>query len=284
MSGSLTPGIFAAVLLAAGLHAAWNALVKQGGDPYLRLAIVNFTGTLLAVPFVLFLPPPPPAAWPWLLCSILTHTAYYWTLGRAYATGDLSFVYPIARGLAPPLVTLLGSLALGEVPQARTLLGVGLVSLGVSGLALTGGVLRAQPRALAHALACGVTIAAYTLSDGIGGRTAGDGVLAYIAWLFLLEAAPFGLFVLWQRREELAAGAWRRLGPAVVGGVFATLAYAIVIWAMSRAPVGQVAALRETSVVIAAFIGVRLLGEPFGRVRLGCAALVLTGLVLLRLA
>lgn len=282
MTQTLDPLVFAAVLLAAGLHAAWNALVKQGGDPWLRLATVNLTGTVLAVPLVLLLAPPPAAAWPWLVGSIVTHTGYYWTLARAYAAGDLSLVYPIARGLAPALVTLAGLLVAAEVPALGTAVGVALVSLGVSALAFAGGLPRARLRAVASALACAGTIAAYTVCDAMGGRAAGE-VFRYIAWLFLLEAAPFGLWVAWQRREELAAGAWRRLGSAVAGGLFATLAYGIVIWAMSRAPMGQVSALRETSVVIATFLGVRLLGEPLGAIRMLCAAVVFAGLALMRL-
>lgn len=281
MTSGLDPLVFVAVLCAAGLHAAWNALVKQGGDPWLRLATVNLTGTVLAVPFVLALPPPPAAAWPWLFASIVAHTGYYWTLARAYTSGDLSLVYPIARGFAPVLVTLLGAVVAAEIPAPRTLLAVLLVSLGIAGLAFTGGIPRTRLAAVASALACAGTVGLYTVSDAMGGRAAGN-VLAYIAWLFLLEAAPFGLRVAWRRREELTTGAWRRLGPAVMGGVFATLAYGIVIWAMSRAPMGQVSALRETSVLIATFIGVRLLGEPFGAARILCAGIVLAGLVLMR--
>lgn len=281
MTPGLDPLVFVAVLLAAGLHAAWNALVKQGGDPFLRIATVNLTGTLLALPFVLALPPPL-AAWPWLVGSIVAHTGYYWTLARAYVSGDLSLVYPIARGLAPALVTLAGLLVAAEVPDAGAALGVALVSAGVAGLAFAGGLPRARLPALASALACAAAIAAYTLCDAMGGRAA-DRVLAYIAWLFLLEALPFALWVGWRRRAELATGAWRRLAPAVLGGVFATLAYGIVIWAMSRAPMGQVSALRETSVLIATFVGVRLLGEPLGVARMVCAAIVLAGLVLVRL-
>lgn len=277
----MEPLVFFAVLCAASLHAAWNALVKQGGDPWLRLAVVNLTGALLAAPLVLILPPPPAVAWPWLLTSVLTHTAYYGTLARAYSSGDLSLVYPIARGFAPVLTMLLGAVVAAEVPPLRERLAVLLVSLGIAGLAFSGGIPRARLAAINNALACAGTISLYTLSDAMGGRASGH-VLAYIAWLFLLEAAPFGLWVAWRRRDELAAGAWRRLGPAVAGGIFATVAYAIVIWAMTRAPMSQVSALRETSVVIATLIGVRLLGEPFGRIRLLCSAVVCLGLVLMR--
>ncbi len=279
----MDPLTFFAVLTAAVFHASWNALVKQGGDPYLRVAIVMLTGSVLAALPALRLAPPPAAAWPWLIASILSHTVYYATLARGYESGDLSQVYPIARGLAPPLVALGGALLVKEVPGPVGMLAILLVATGITSLAFAGSRWQSDRHAIVSALVAGCGIAVYTLSDGIGGR-ASQAPWNYIAWLFLLESLPFGLFVLWHRRRQLRNMAWRSVAPVMVGGVMATLSYAMVIWAMSRAPLGYVSALRESSVVLAAWIGVRLLDEPFGRTRLASALLVAVGVALLHVS
>ncbi len=279
----MSPFVFAVMLAAALLHAGWNTLVKQGGDPYLRVAIVMLTGSVLALGPALFLAPPPAAAWPWLASSVLAHTVYYATLARGYETGDLSQVYPIARGLAPPLVALGGTVFAGEHLGPGGILAIALVAAGIMSLALAGSRSLRDRRAIVAALLAGTAIAVYTLSDGLGAR-ASQTPWHYIAWLFLLEALPFGLFVLWWRRDLLLLGGRRALLPAVGGGVMSTAAYALVIWAMSLAPMAYVSAVRETSVVLAAWLGIRLLGEPFGRIRLISAGIVTLGVVLLHLA
>ena len=279
----MSPFVFAVVLAAAFLHAGWNALVKQGGDPWLRVAVVMLTGSALALGPALVLAPPPAAAWPWPVSSILAHTVYYATLARGYETGDLSQVYPIARGLAPPLVAVGGAALAGELLGPGGVLAIALVAAGIVSLTFAGSRWRRDRRAVTSALLAGTAIAVYTLSDGLGAR-ASQTAWHYIAWLFLLEALPFGLFVLWWRRELLLLGSGRSWLPAVGGGVMSTLAYALVIWAMSVTPMAYVSAVRETSVVIAAWLGVRLLGEPFGRVRLLSAGVVTLGVILLHLA
>ncbi len=276
----MAPEVFAAVLLASLLHASWNTIVKLGVDPYLRLSIVNLTISLLALPFALLWPPPPGEAWPWLLASIAAHSVYYLTLARGYAHGDLSQVYPLARGLAPPLVALFAIPVAGEAPSALGLVGVLLVAGGVASLAWTGRRPRRLP-AVSSAVLCGVAIALYSVFDGLGVRASPEPA-SYIAWLFLLEPFAFSLFVFLSRGRFALPP--RELALAAVGGVLSGIAYALVIWAMSRAPMAYVSALRETSVLIAAAIGIFWLREPFAASRLAAAALVFTGALLLRLA
>ena len=274
------------VLLAAVLHASWNALVKSGGDPFLRLAIVNLTQSLVVLPLVPFVAVPAVEAWPWLLASVAAHMAYYFLLAGGYRVGDLSHVYPIARGVAPPLVALGALAAAGEVLSPLGILAVILVCLGIWIVAGRQSAVdafgRKQPLLLA--LGCGVAIAAYTVADGMGGRASGD-VLGYVVWLFLLDGWPFTLVVVLMRgtgnlRATLPA-AWK---PAVGGGVMSVVAYGLVIWAMSTAPMAYVSALRETSVLLAAGIGTLILGEPFGRRRLLAAGLVVIGVAILQLS
>lgn len=279
----MSPLVFAVVLAAAGLHAAWNALVKQGGDPFLRLAVVILTGSAVCLPLLPFVTPPPAAAWPWLLASVVVHIAYDTFLCLAYRRADLSLAYPVARGLAPPLVALLGLLLAGEALSASGLLAVAVVSAGILLLVGAGRVARAQRASLVWAALCGVTIALYTLCDGQGVRAAGE-PWGYIVWLFALDGVPFGGAVLWLERRRLAGLATPGLAPAALGGLLSFTAYALVIWAMATTPMALVSALRETSVVLAAWIGTHHLGEPFGRRRVGAASLVAAGILLLKLA
>lgn len=277
----MDPLIFALVLGAALLHASWNALVKTGGDPFVRLAVVNLVTGLCALPLLFVVAAPATASWQCLFASIVIHHGYYLTLAYGYRHGDLSHVYPIARGVAPPLVALVAWAFAGERPGALGLLAILVISGGILSLAFTGDGRTTSFKPLCFALATGLTIAGYTLADGLGGRRAGD-VLGYIAWLFTIDALPFTVLVAYRYRARLGdalARAWR---PAAAGGVLAAVAYGLVIWAMTLAPMAQVSALRETSVIMAALIGSRLLREPFGTRRILAASVVALGVVLLQ--
>jgi drug/metabolite transporter (DMT)-like permease len=271
------------VLGAALLHASWNALVKTGGDPFVRLALVNVVSGLCALPFVAVVAFPASDSWPYLFGSVVVHHAYYLALAYGYRFGDLSHVYPIARGVAPPLVAFVAWAFADEVPGALGLVAILVISSGIVSLAFTEDGRLAALKPMGFALATGVAIAGYTLFDGLGGRSAGD-VFGYIVWLFVIDALPFALLVAHRYRARLAeavAGAWR---PAAVGGVLAAAAYGLVIWAMTRTSMAQVSALRETSVIIAALIGSRLLREPFGTRRLVAAGVVAAGVLLLQVS
>jgi drug/metabolite transporter (DMT)-like permease len=277
----MDPIVLILVLAAAVLHASWNALVKAGGDPFVRLAVVNAVGGLCAVPLLFLVSPPAPDSWPYLIGSVIVHHAYYLALAYGYRFGDLSHVYPIARGVAPPLVAFVAWAFAGEDPGALGLVAVLVISGGIVSLAFTDDGRLVALKPMGFALATGVAIAGYTLFDGLGGRSAGD-VFGYIVWLFIIDALPFALLVAYRYRARLGSAlavAWR---PAAVGGVLAAGAYGMVIWAMSRAAMAQVSALRETSVIIAALIGSRLLREPFGIRRLIAASVVAAGVLLLQ--
>jgi len=277
------PLVLGLVLAAALLHASWNALVKAGGDPFVRLAVVNAVGGLCAVPLLFLAALPAPASWPYLFGSVVVHHAYYLALGYGYRFGDLSHVYPIARGIAPPLVAFAAWAFAGESVRPLGLLAILVISGGIVSLAFTDDGRLVAIRPLALGLTTGITIAGYTLFDGLGGRAAGD-VLAYIAWLFVIDAVPFSVIVAFRYRRRLGpalAACWR---PAAFGGVLSVIAYGLVIWAMSLTPLAAVSALRETSVIIAALIGTRLLREPFGTRRVLAAGLVAAGVVLLQVS
>jgi drug/metabolite transporter (DMT)-like permease len=271
------------ILFSALVHAIWNAIVKSDSDRLLSFGVVMLVGCLIgcaAVPFVRF---PAPEAWPWLIGSALIHVFYYFFLLRAYAHGDLSHVYPIARGSAPLLVAILAGRLAGEALTPRETIGLMLVSAGIVGLAFARGLPRlGEGRALAYALLTGVTIAGYSVVDGIGARLSGD-PLGYIAWLNAIEGPWVFAFAVWRRGGAtlpyLRAFWWR----GAIGGVIATLGYGIAIWAASLGAIAHVTALRETSALFGALIGAFILRESFGWRRVAAAVVMVGGLLLMNL-
>ncbi|HSS66386.1 MAG TPA: DMT family transporter [Gammaproteobacteria bacterium] len=281
---TLTFHAAALVLLAALFHASWNALVKTSGDRLAVLAMVNGVGSVFAMLALPFVEVPARESWIYLGASIVLHSGYYFFLIGAYRVGDLSHVYPLARGLSPLLVAGAAAVFAGETLAFVAFVGVLLACAGIVSLSFDGGLpWRSDRRPLLFALGTAVFIAAYTIVDGIGVRAAGS-VSGYIAWLFALDAIPIVLVACLLRRRELRWTLRTEWKNGVVGGVLALAAYGLVIWAMSLAAMAAVSALRETSVIFAALIGTVLLKERFGKLRLSAAALVAAGVVLMNLA
>lgn len=278
---SLEITVVALVLVAAALHASWNALVKAGGDRLAMMALVNASPALVAWIAVPFVGVPDLASWPFLLASMVIHLGYYGALLYAYSHGDLSQVYPIARGTAPLLVAGAAWLLEGEVLTTAEALGVTIVSLGIMALAWRrNGHSKSDRAAIGFALLTSLTIAGYSVADGMGVRRAGSEA-AYIAWLFALDGVLIIAYAVWRRRGRLRATFMPNLAKGLFGGLLAGTAYSIVIWAMSLGPMAHIVALRETSVLLAAAIGTLVLKEPFGRHRIAAAAVVASGAVLL---
>jgi phosphonate utilization associated putative membrane protein len=287
----MTTGVVLAVLFGALLHATWNALVKSSGDKQLDLALVHLLGALVALPLLAWVGLPPVAAWPFIGMSLLIHVAYYITLNGAYQHGDLGSTYPIMRGSAPLLVAL-GGTALGETLSPATWLGIGAVTVGVLmvGLARPAQTLH-HGRAIAFALANAVVIAGYTIVDGRGVRIsaeAGYTAASYVVLLFVLDGIPYPALVFAQRsaaaRRAMLAYARQRWPLATLGGLASLGSYWIALWAMTRAPVAAVSALRETSVLFATAMSVLVLKERFGLQRACGAVVIVGGVVALRLS
>lgn len=273
--------VIALVLAAALLHASWNALLKSSHDRLASLALMTLGAGIGAIPLILWRPWPEPASWFYIILSGLLHTGYNLFLIRAYRIGDFGQSYPIARGSSPLLVALGAAVFAGEQLGLSTVIGILLVSLGIVSLA----DLRAM-RSREHlagplaAFATGAFIAAYTITDGIGARLAGD-AMSYAGWLFVLDS--IALAVIYQRRHgrwPIALGrreTWIGLG----GGVMSLLAYGIVIWAVTLAPMGMVSALRETSVLFALLIGALFLGERLTLRRVLSGVVIVAGTIVL---
>jgi phosphonate utilization associated putative membrane protein len=287
----LTWPVVLAVLLGAALHAGWNALVKSSGDKPLDTALVHLMGAGVALPLLLIMGLPGPAGLPYIAASLFIHVGYYIALAGAYQHGDLGLTYPIMRGFAPLLVALGSGSLIGEVPSLAAWAGVLGITTGVAlvGLARPGEALHHR-KALMFAFANAGIIAVYTVVDGLGVRAevaAGGSALRYVMLLFVLDGIAYPLLVWLKRgpegRAHILAYARRRWPLATLGGSASIGSYAIALWAMTRAPVASVAALRETSVLFAAVLGTVLLKERFGLQRAIGTAVIVAGVVALRI-
>lgn len=254
-------------------------MVKAGGDRALILAGVALSHALVGVALILLSETPARESWPALIVSTLVHYAYYALLFQAYRLGDLSQVYPISRGLAPMLVALGALLLVGETLPPMAWAGLFAVSVGIWLLSLRPQGVEVDRRAVIVAVVLGLAIASYSVADGIGVRLAGDPT-GYMGWLFLLEA-PVVFAVLGPRILRRGAIDPRTFALGMLGGIFAVAAYGLVLYAKTIAPIGVVSAVRESSVVIAALIGVFLLGERPWKKRLAAALIVAAGVVAL---
>ncbi len=288
---TLTWPVVLAVLCGAMLHAGWNALVKSSDDKQADTALVHFLGALVALPVALWVGLPRPECWPFMAASLVIHVGYYVALAGAYQHGELGLTYPIMRGVAPLLVALGSTALIGESPSAGAWLGIIGITVGVAlvGLAHPGQALH-HGKALAFAFANAAIIAAYTFVDGLGVRQAGPAVtevLSYVMSLFVLDGVSYPLLLWWRRgpqgRQVLVAYARARWPLAAMGGAASIASYAIALWAMTRAPVASVAALRETSVLFATVLGTLMLKERFGAQRAIGACVIVGGVMALRL-
>ena len=273
--------VVGAVLFAALLHASWNALVKSSQDKDLDMATIHLIGSFMAIPLVALVGWPKAEAWPFIAASVVIHIGYYLALTGAYRHGDLGLTYPLMRGVAPLLVALSATFTLGETLSPLAWAGVLGISFGVLVLGLNRHALEA-PKAVAFALANAVIIAVYTVVDGLGVR-ASDNALQYVATLFLFDGWPFALLMFATRGPALGRYARHRWPLATIGACASLGSYGIALWAMTRAPVATVAALRETSVLFAVLLGVWFLKEALTRRRVFGAAMIASGVMALRM-
>jgi drug/metabolite transporter (DMT)-like permease len=281
----MTTVVAALVLASAFAHASWNAMIKgRSGDPLAVTTGLCVAWAVLGVPLMLWVPAPRAEAWPFLGASVVVHVVYTGMLVVAYRKGDLSFVYPIARGLPPLIVVIAAWPIVGERPSLLGFTGVALIALGVVAMSTS----RRAPgerlfgRTLLVALAIALSIAAYTTIDGVGVRAA-ETATGYIVWLSTMQGALFAAGALLIGGPSLRREVWQRRWTGLIAGVLSAGGYGVILWAMMRAPLGIVAALRETSVVFAAIIGTALLGEPLGRRRIIASAIVAAGVLAIRI-
>lgn len=274
-------GIFLAVLFAALLHAAWNAIIKFGADKLQGMVLLSIAHALIGLAMVLAFPLPDRAALKWLAISVVLHLIYKTFLTLAYQKGDLSRVYPISRGTAPVMVLAVSLLFLNDSFSHWQIVGVAFVGFGI--LLMARGVFThgEQRDLLPLALVAAMGTAGYTLADGIGARVSLQ-PSAFVGWVFVLDASLFTLWALIFKGTKVLPRTPRVWALGLVAGAASVLAYWIAVWAMTVAPIALVATLRETSVLFAVLIGVVFLKERYDRGKVIAAIVIICGVVLMR--
>lgn len=269
--------LYGLVVLSAIAHATWNALVKSDGDRALTMVAIRTTGMavgLVALPFVDW---PAPESWKWLAATSVVMFAYYALLVRSYGVGDMSVVYPLARGLAPVLTTIAAFVVIDEALSATQVVAVALISLGIMILSFGAGASRT---AVGFALATGVSVATYSFFAGMGVRTAGT-ILGFQACLEVITGFGTFCYGVVVRRADFMAYVRRHGVIGFLAGAVSMLGFLAFLVAAASLPLGPVSAVRETSVIFGAVLGTLVLKEGFGPRRIAAAALVTVGIVLL---
>jgi drug/metabolite transporter (DMT)-like permease len=280
----MTTGVFLIVLLAAFIHASWNAAAK-GSDDKLRFMIGLVLGHApFAAAALLVVPLPAWDCWPYVVGGALLHLCYQLFLQQSYRHGDLTHVYPLARGTAPLLTAALSVLWLGERLSWAAWAGILVIAVGLTSLVA---VRRADgiwdARSAAMALATGCFTAGYSLVDGAGARIGGTAI-GFYAMLALLNAAAMAALMHWRRPGIVGEAVWHGWRPALLAGGASFTAFALVVWGFTQAPIALVAALRETSVIFALLIGVLVLNERLNLIKLFAATITTSGALLVKLS
>ncbi len=278
----MTTTVFLSIMAAALLHASWNAIIKIGGNKMTIMLVMTLVQAGFGLVIAAGRPMPQGEVWLWLLGSGLFHSFYKIFLSYAYEQGDLSRVYPIARGAAPMVVMIVGAFYLNDVVSGREYIGIAVLGIGILMMArgvFSGGESR---RLVPFALGSAMATAGYSLVDGLGARVMGDAV-SYVAWLFIFDGLVFTPIAMALKGTVVLRAAPRvwAYGSLAAAGSYG--AYAIAVWAMTVAPIALVAALRETSILFAVLIGWVIFKEPMTRGKVLAVMMIVAGVILMRI-
>ncbi|OXY95754.1 DMT family transporter [Streptomyces diastatochromogenes] len=278
----MTPLVTAAVLFAAVTHASWNAIAHRITDKLVGFTLILAGGVLIGLLLAPFAAFPAAGAWPYLLVSAVIHLVYVVLLMTSFRLGDFGQAYPIARGSAPLVVTVFAAVFAHEVPNGWAAAGIALSCAGLTGVALWGLRGRRPPwAAIGAALATGLSIASYTVVDGLGVRASGS-PLGYTAWLMIAQGVAIPAYAVccrWRRETVAVLRPFAALG--LLGSALSVSAYGLVLWAQTRADLAPIAALRESSIIVGAAIGALFFKERFGAPRIAAAGLLVVGIGLM---
>ena len=274
--------IFIAVILAAFLHATWNAMVKNEENKYLAVTAIVLGHVPASVFIILLTPFPSIESIPFIILSALMHNGYNWYLLSAYKFGDLTKVYPIARGTAPILVTIVSLIFLGVTLNNFEVLGIFIISLGILSLSFQGAKNLKNRPAVIYALVTGFFIMGYSITDGYGARVS-NSFLSYMGWVFILNAFSFPLILKINDKSEVITKIFKE-GKKIffIGGTLSYIVYGIVVWGFTQAPIALITALRETSIIFALLIGIIFLKEKFTLLKVIATFVIFFGVALLK--
>jgi len=274
--------IFLAIILAAFLHAVWNAMVKNEDNKYLAVTAIVLGHVPVSVLIILLTPIPSVESIPFIILSALLHIGYEWYLLSAYRFGDLTKVYPIARGTAPILITIVSLIFLGVALSNFEILGIFIISLGILSLSLQGAKGIKNRSAVIYALVTGFFIMGYSITDGYGARVS-NSFLSYMGWSFILNATIFPIILKINNKSEIITKIFKE-GKKIffIGGTLSYIVYGIVIWGFTQAPIALITALRETSIIFALLIGTFFLKEKFTLLKVIATFIIFFGVALLK--
>lgn len=280
----MTIDVFTLVLIAALCHAIWNTIIKLSPDKSLETSLMNLSGSVIAIPAVLYFGIPESEVWIFLLGSLILHIAYYYSLSGAYQWGDMSLTYPIMRGMAPFFLLLITSIFAFEPLLLSSIIGVCLLCSGIVFLGIDSTQVLNHKKAILFALLNALVIASYTIIDGFGVR-ASQNVFSYIAMFIFIDGLIYSSFVIYSRQkssQHLKQYVVNRWPYFSLGAITTTGSYGIALWAMSESPISLVSALREVSVLFAVFISWIYLKEKISKQRIAGVLLVLLGSFLIK--
>ena len=274
--------LFLAIILAAFLHAVWNAMVKNEDNKYLAVTAIVLGHVPVSVLIILLAPIPSVESIPFIILSALLHIGYEWYLLSAYRFGDLTKVYPIARGTAPILITIVSLIFLGVALSNFEILGIIIISLGILSLSLQGAKGIKNRSAVIYALVTGFFIMGYSITDGYGARVS-NSFLSYMGWSFILNATIFPIILKINNKSEIITKIFKE-GKKIffIGGTLSYIVYGIVIWGFTQAPIALITALRETSIIFALLIGTFFLKEKFTLLKVIATFIIFFGVALLK--
>lgn len=265
--------LYGLVLLAAAAHAMWNALVKRAADALLMMAAIRLVGLVFGLSVLPFVPWPSGSMWILLALACVATFVYYGLLIQSYQIGDLSLVYPIARGSAPVLLALIAFVGIDEHLAWTQIAGIMLITVGILALVISKG---ADRRVVGYALATGISIAAYSFLGGLGVRSSAS-VFGFQAWLEILTGIGMLAFAMVRRPGKIRAFAKTNGGIGLIAGALSVGGYLAFLTAAKVLPLAPIAALRECGLIFGTIIGAVLFREGFGVRRIVAAILVAAG-------
>ena len=274
--------VFIAVILAAFLHAVWNAMVKKGDNKYVSLTAIVLGHVPISIIVIFFTPVISVQSIPYILISAVFLSGYEWCLLSAYRLEDYTKVYPIARGTAPIFIIIISLFLFSLNISKFELMGALVISFGIIILGFQNIKTFKNYSAIMYALGTGLFISCYSITDGFGGRLSAS-PLNYTAWLMILNAVIFSILLIIMNKQEVVKKVFSEEKKTFfIGGTLSYTVYGIIIWAFTQAPVPLVAALRETSIIFALMIGAIFLNEKLNILKVSAVLTIFFGVILLK--
>ena len=279
----MDPIVFTAVIIASMFHATWNGMVKKHSNKVTALSAIILGHVPISIIAVIFLPMPSFDSLPYIIVSAFIHQGYNWFLLKSYSVGDLTKVYPIARGFGPIIATIISIFFLGLIISKASILSISLVCAGIIIISLFGYKTINNLNIIKYSLITGFFIGLYTVIDGYGARVSLSAI-SYMSWGFILSAMLFPILLKINKYDNI----FRNIindGKAIfwIGGSISYLVYGVVIWGFTKAPIPMVSALRESSIVFVIFIGIFFLDEKINLAKIISIILIFLGVIGLKI-